>query len=718
MNTPKPSRGDRSPLFVASVYLVASCVWIASTDRLLRSISPDPDFLLYANIAKGFLFVFITTGILFVLVRRLKRTKRDLEKTVSVRTEALAASEAQYRLLFDSNPLPMWVFERPSLRFLAVNDAAVHHYGYSREEFLRMTILDIQPPEEVAPVLELVSRPATGQLDMQLGKHHKKDGSIIEVEISSHSLNFRGMEAELILAHDISSRRRGEIRLLQSQERFAKAFRSSPLGITISSEEDGRYLDTNPAFLKMLGYERDEILGRTAAEIKLWADIEQRRAMIEQLKAQQRSKPMRVRFRARSGQYLLVEVAAERIQLDDEPCILAIIHDITEAKQLELQLLQAQKMEAVGRLAAGVAHDFNNMLGVIIGYGDIARERIGSDNPAQKYLAEIKTAADRAVSLTRQLLAFSRQQVLEPRTLNLNSVVHHASRMLLPMIGKDISLVFRPSEPIGSVHADLSQIEQVLMNLLINARDAMPKGGRIVIETSNVELDASYEQDHHPVTPGRYVLLSFTDNGTGMDEATLAQAFEPFFTTKEPGKGTGLGLSTVYGIVRQSGGYIWATSEPGRGTTFKIYLPSFEQPAERIEPAKADYTPPAATETVLVVEDEPALRNLTVDVLKSSGYHVLAADTAAHTLDLARAYDSNIDILLTDVVMPDLPGPDLVSEMKKIRPDVKVLYMSGYSRDAMLEQGFLEDDSTLLVKPFSTRALLNKMRSVLESPAG
>ena len=283
------------------------------------------------------------------------------------------------------------------------------------------------------------------------------------------------------------------------------------------------------------------------------------------------------------------------------------------------------------------------------------------------------------------------------------------------MVGEDISLIFRPTEPLGSVHADLSQIEQVLMNLVINARDAMPKGGKIVIETANVDLDESYKQDQHPVKPGHYVMLSVADTGSGMDEATLAQAFEPFFTTKEPGKGTGLGLSTVYGIVHQSGGYIWAYSELGRGTAFKIYLPCVDQPAERLDPVKADYAPPAATETVLVVEDEPALRNLTVQVLKNSGYRVLAAESAARTLALARQYDNNIDILLTDVVMPDLPGPDLVSEMKKTRPDMKVLYMSGYSRDAMVEQGMLGDDSTLIVKPFSTRALLNKMRAVLES---
>lgn len=715
MQSQKSRRNDLSPMLVAAVYLIASCLWIASTDRLLGHISSDPDFLTRVEIFKGFLFIFITTGILYVLIRRLNRTKRALEKTITARTGDLAGSEAQYRLLFESNPLPTWVFDRKSLQFLAVNEAAARHYGYSRSEFLRMKILDILPSEEVARVQELVAKPSPGRQGTEYGRHIRKDHSVIDVAIASHTLSFHGCEAELIVAHDVTLRRKGEERLLQSQERFAKAFRSSPVGITISSEADGRYLDVNPTFLKIMGYDLDEMVGRTAAELKIWADIEQRSVMIELLKANQCSKPMRVRFRARSGQVRLVEVAAERIHLNDEPCILAIIQDITEAKQLEQQFLQAQKMEAVGRLAAGVAHDFNNMLGVIIGYSEVARDRLSPDNAAQKYLQEIKTAGDRAVVLTQQLLAFSRQQVLDSRSLNLNSIVHHASRMLLRMIGEDISLVFRPAEPLGSVHADLSQIEQVLMNLVVNSRDAMPKGGKIVIETANVNLDETSQQEHQPVKAGRYVMLSFADTGSGMDEATLAQAFEPFFTTKEPGKGTGLGLSTVYGIVRQSGGYIWGYSEVGCGTTFKIYLPSIDAPAERLDAPKVDYIAPAATETVLVVEDEPALRNLTVHVLKANGYRVLSAESALRTLALARQYDSKIDLLLTDVVMPDLPGPDLVSEMKKIRPGMKVLYMSGYSKDAMVEQGLLRDDSTLIVKPFSTRALLNKMRAVLES---
>lgn len=708
-------RSNPQPFVVAAIYLLASGIWIASSIRLAKYVSADPHILRYFGVLTGLFYVLASAGIVLFLMRRLRDERQTLEKTVAVRTAALIESEAQYRLFFESNPLPMWVFELKSLRFLAVNDAAVRHYGYSRDEFLAMSVLDIRPEEERQRLLERLSRPLRGREGAEIWKHRKKDGSIIDVEVTAHDLNFHGAEVELVLAHDITARRQSEERLRQSQERFAKAFRASPLGITISSEGEGRYLDANPAFLALTGYGRDQIVGRTEEEVGLWADPSERSRVLDQLNSGQHATPINVRFKSCSGQFRSVDLVAERIQLDDQPCVLAIVHDVTGTKELERQFLQAQKMEAVGRLAAGIAHDFNNMLGVILGYCELARERLESGHPAQEHLLEIRTAGMRAGALTRQLLAFSRQQVLEPRNLSLNSVVHHASKMLLRMIGEDVSLVFRPTEPLGSVYADLSQIEQVLMNLAVNARDAMPRGGKIIIETANVDLDQNSGQGDQPVTPGRYVMLSVTDTGTGMDEATMAKAFEPFFTTKEAGKGTGLGLSTVYGIVKQSGGYIWASSEPGRGTTFKIYLPYVDRAPEILTPRIQDAAIPNGTETVLVVEDEVALRNLTVHILKKKGYTVLSAENAARTLDLARRYDRKIDLLLTDVIMPDRSGPELVSEIRKWCPQLKVLYMSGYSRNAMVDQGILGQDSKLIMKPFSTQALLTKMRAVLES---
>jgi nitrogen-specific signal transduction histidine kinase/CheY-like chemotaxis protein len=410
----------------------------------------------------------------------------------------------------------------------------------------------------------------------------------------------------------------------------------------------------------------------------------------------------------------LVQFATERIHLRDEPCVLAIIHDITEASHLEQQLRQAQKMEAVGRLAGGIAHDFNNLLSVIIGYCEIAREHLVSEHPVGKHVEQIKKAGERAASLTRQLLAFSRQQVLQPRTLNLNDVINNVSKMLLRVIGEDISLVITPAERLSSVRVDLGQVEQVLMNLAVNARDAMPEGGKIVIETADVELNESYIQLHEPVIPGSYVMLSISDTGVGMDAATLSRIFEPFFTTKEPNQGTGLGLSTVYGIVKQSRGYIWVYSEVFRGTTFKIYLPSLDQPAESLVSPKAPVIFATGTETILVVEDDEALRKVIVSLLQGSGYMVLEAQNASTAIDIAQRHEGDIALLLSDVIMPGKSGPDLAVEVKRCRPSIKLLYVSGYAGDMIVHQGVLDDGMAFLSKPFSKEALLTKVRAVLD----
>lgn len=636
---------------------------------------------------------------------------RDITRFKRAQT-ALMESETQYRLLFESNPLPMWVFDRKTLQFLAVNEAAVRHYGYSRAEFFRMSIADIRRPEEIPNLLAEISRLKAGFNDLKIWRHQKKDGTLIDVEVTGHDINFHGVDAQLILVHDITERRRSDEQLRQSQERFSKAFRSSPIGITISSEANGRYLDANPTFLTLLGYDRDELLGRTVEELEIWEEPQQRNLLFSQLNSSQPTKPVEASFRTRSGELRRVEIAAERILVNDEPCILAITQDVTEAKLLEQQFRQSQKMEAVGRLAGGIAHDFNNMLGVIIGYSEIAREQVPAEHPSQKHLQEIRKAANRATDLTRQLLAFSRQQVLSPRALNLNSVVHHVSKMLRAVIGEDISLVLRPTEPLGSVCADLGQIEQVLMNLAVNARDAMPKGGTIVIETANTDLEPSSAQRQQAVSPGPYVTISVTDNGVGMDESVKARLFEPFFTTKEPGKGTGLGLSTAYGIVKQSGGYIWVKSEPDKGATFTICLPRVDQLAENLAPTTVPAVRPKGTETLLVVEDEEALRSLVTSVLEMNGYSVVAADGAMSALALIQQFEHNIDLILTDVILPGTSGPEMVETLKGKWPELKVLYMSGYVGTAMLQRG-VDQDIALLAKPFSVSELLVKVREVL-----
>jgi two-component system cell cycle sensor histidine kinase/response regulator CckA len=393
--------------------------------------------------------------------------------------------------------------------------------------------------------------------------------------------------------------------------------------------------------------------------------------------------------------------------------------DITDRKQLEEQFRQAQKMEAVGRLAGGIAHDFNNLLMVIQGYADLLAERLPAGNSLHRNAEQIQTAAQRASSLTRQLLAFSRKQIMELKVLSVHAVVGEMEKMLRRLIGEDIDLVTSTAPDLWLVKADRGQIEQAIMNLAVNARDAMPDGGRLTIETFNVELDASTSHPTIALAPGKYVVLSVTDNGCGMDEKTKAHIFEPFFTTKEKGKGTGLGLATVYGVVKQSGGYIWVYSEPGHGTTFKIYLPKIE---EEITPANhgglADSrSVPRGSGIVLLVEDEKGVRDLTREYLEMSGYKVLVAENGHTALELAALHAGPIDLLITDIVMPGINGKELADRVNAIRPGIKVLYMTGYTDQAIVHRGTLADGAVLLQKPFSLSTLASKLRDIFSVPA-
>jgi two-component system, cell cycle sensor histidine kinase and response regulator CckA len=393
--------------------------------------------------------------------------------------------------------------------------------------------------------------------------------------------------------------------------------------------------------------------------------------------------------------------------------------DITDRKQLEEQLRQAQKMEAVGRLAGGIAHDFNNLLMVIQGYGDLLVERLPTGDPLRRNAEQIQMASQRATSLTRQLLAFSRKQMLAPKILNVQTVVADMEKILRRLIGEDIQLETSSAPDLGLVKADRSQIEQVILNLAVNARDAMPQGGRLTIETANVELDSSYSHPPAVLSPGKYVMLAVTDNGCGMDAETQAHVFEPFFTTKEKGKGTGLGLATVYGVVKQSGGYVWVYSEPGRGTSFKIYLPRI---AETAVPAgregKSDMqVPQRGSETILLVEDEKGVRELAREYLTSSGYTVIEAEDGHTALELAAMHVGPIHLLLTDVVMPGISGRELAERVGQIRPGIKIIYMSGYTDQAVVHHGILDSDAILLQKPFTLMTLAGKLREMLAVPS-
>jgi two-component system cell cycle sensor histidine kinase/response regulator CckA len=883
----------------------------------------------------------------------------------------LREDDGSFRILFTNNPQPMWVYDLKTLQFLEVNNAAVHHYGYSREEFLSKRITDIRPSEDIPRLLEDVGQPVHGLQNSGQWRHTLKSGRVIEVEITSHPLPFAGRDAELVVIHDVTDRNRAEEALRESEERYRELingvkdyaiFMLNPIGQVVSwnqgaeriqgysareivgrhfscfhppedaeagtpeqglrkaveagrwehegwqvrkngsrflanvvitaligengklrgfsnvtqditdrkradealkraelkyrtifeeaiigifqSTPDGRLLSANPAMAQLYGYsspeemltnvvdvrsqlyvdpsqrddfkrrmKEDGVVRHFEAEVyrkdgsKMWLsanaravqiggvvvryegtfeDISERKRLEKQLgRAEEKYRSIvenavvgifqstpdgrymtanpamasmlgyespeeLVASIANIGQQVYVDPKRreEFTQLVDEygvvknfelqayrkdgskmwlsANVLAIRRDgkivryegmnedITQRKMLEDQLRQAQKMEAVGRLAGGVAHDFNNALAVITGYADLLQVNLSPEDPLRKHAEEVGKAGRRAAALTRQLLGFSRKQVINPVVLDLNATIGELEKMLRRLIGEDIQITFKRELNLGGVKIDPGQLEQILMNLAVNARDAMPQGGKLCIETANAELDETYARQNVYVTPGSYVMFSVSDTGCGMDKETQAHIFEPFFTTKDPGKGTGLGLSTVYGIVKQNDGYIQVYSEPGKGATFKIYFARVRQ-ATQVPVSAAPALLPGGTETILLVEDEEALRKLARTSLQSRGYSVLEAPDAEAAAKLANKHSGAIDLLLTDVVMPGASGRELADRLVKMRPGLKVLYMSGYTGDLVAQHGVLDPGILLLEKPFTLHSLLTKVREALQA---
>ncbi|HXE89608.1 MAG TPA: ATP-binding protein [Terriglobales bacterium] len=474
------------------------------------------------------------------------------------------------------------------------------------------------------------------------------------------------------------------------------------------------FLEVNNAAVEKYGYSRDEFLALKVTDIRPVEDIPLFLDTVQSRRPKDSGPHFgHWRHRHKDGRILNVEVTAQGLDFAGRRAVLVVVKDVSERMHLGEQLRQAQKMEAVGRLAGGVAHDFNNVLTVITGYTSILMESLDPDSPQAHDLRQIAKSADRAAALTRQLLAFSRRQVLQPRVLNLNSLVLNAQKMLERLIGEDIEIHLSLEASLGSVSADPGQLEQVIMNLAVNARDAMPDGGNLIFETRNVEVETPRSLGHFRVAPGSYVMLAVTDTGCGMDLETIGRIFEPFFTTKEKGKGTGLGLSTVYGIVKQSGGYVWVESAPGEGSTFTIYLPRVEAPAddESDEPLSAARR---GGETILLVEDDAVVRELARRILAGSGYHVLPAGSVVEAERFCRQHAGNLDLLLTDVVMPGMSGRDLARRLAVMRPRMRVLYMSGYTDNVIVHRGVLDPGTHFLQKPFTPRTLLEKVREVLD----
>jgi PAS domain S-box-containing protein len=489
----------------------------------------------------------------------------------------------------------------------------------------------------------------------------------------------------------------------------------APYGIYRASTT-GRLLQVNPALQKMLGYALEEELLSRSLATEIFRHNGEHQRLVELLSRTEEVKDMEMEWKKQDETPITVRCSGRRI--NDENGVAAYFEvfaeDVTEKRVLERQLRTAQKMEAIGRLSGGIAHDFNNHLGVIIGYSRVLKRQLGENNPLTEHALEIEKAGQRAASLTKQLLAFSRQQVLTPAVLSLNTLASEMDRMLPRLLGENIEVSLELDPELGSVKADQGQIEQVIMNLAVNARDAMPEGGKLKIQTANVVLDQIYTRNHPGSKAGDYVMLGVTDTGTGMDAGTLAHMFEPFFTTKERGKGTGLGLATVYGIVKQSNGYIWVESALGKGSAFQIYLPRHEgQPAaEELKSGIVENL--RGSESILLAEDSEALRKLAQSNLESAGFRVLSAQSGEEALEIATRHASTFDLLLTDVVMPGMNGRVLAEQLLPRQPGMKVLYMSGYTDSFIAGHGVLEPGTYLLHKPFTEEVLIRKVREVLD----
>jgi PAS domain S-box-containing protein len=628
--------------------------------------------------------------------------------------EELRRSEERYRRLFESNPHPMWVFDAETLRFLAVNDAAVHRYGYTRDEFLSMTIADIRPPEDVPAMIQGLRGLANLLQPGRVWRHRWKDGTVREVDVSSHPLWYGDRPARIVLALDVTDRKLAEEALRQSHALLNAVVEGTSDAVFVKDHR-GRYLMINSAGARRLDRPADEIVGRDDGELLPPAVarpiLERDRRVMAAGEAQVFEETTEGAGDRRS--YLTTK-APLRDARGEVIGLVGIARDVTELKQLEEQFRQAQKMEAVGRLAGGVAHDFNNLLTVINGFSELVFEHLRPDDPSWEPLVEVRRAAERAATLTRQLLAFSSRQVLQPQVVSLNALLDDLLKLLKRLIGEDVELAFVPDPDLGLARVDPGQFEQAVINLAVNARDAMPRGGRLTIESRNAELDAGHAERNPELKPGPYVQVAMADTGHGMDEATKARIFEPFFTTKEPGKGTGLGLAMVYGFVKQSGGHIEVDSEAGRGTTFRVYLPRAEAAATSPKSSPGLLKIPKGTETVLLVEDEEAVRTLARLALQSSGYTVLEARDGQEGVWVAQQHPGPIHLLVTDLVMPRMSGRQLSNLLAEARPGLRVLLVSGYTDEAVVSHGVGEAGVAFLQKPFSPTTLAQKVREVLD----
>jgi two-component system, cell cycle sensor histidine kinase and response regulator CckA len=603
-------------------------------------------------------------------------------------------------------------------RYLMINPAGARFLGLDMDDVVGKTDEEVFVPEVGRAIMKR-DRKVIAEDAIQTYEEFGTAAGQTRLYLSTKG-PLRDPDGQVIgllgVSRDITSQKRTEEEIRQSQQKLRIHIEHTPLAV-VEWDLDFRVSAWNPSAERIFGYSPEEAIGQHAGFIIVPKFRELISQVWRDLLAQTGGTRSTNDNLTKSGRIISCEWYNTAL-IDDSGRVLGVaslVQEVTEQVALEGQLRQSQKMEAIGRLAGGVAHDFNNLLTVILGYAQTLADRLPAGSKLADSTVQIKSAAERAAGITRQLLAFSRKQVLSPQIIDLNDILLNIDSLLRRLIGEDVEVLTVPAANLGSVKADPGQIEQVIMNLALNARDAMPHGGKLTLETANVELDGTYSKEHVPIEPGSYVMFVVSDNGVGMPPEVQARIFEPFFTTKEVGKGTGLGLSTVYGIIKQSGGFIWVYSEPGQGTSFKIYFPRVEEPAQALTANKPADGIQRGTETILLVEDDNQLRQLSASVLELYGYKVLIANGPAEGLAICRANHREIRLLITDVVMPGMNGRQLAEQIQKISPETRVLYISGYTNNAIVHYGVLDEGLSFLQKPFTLTALVNKVRSVLDA---
>ncbi len=685
---------------------------------LVESVSDSP---LLIGLIAAVLATSLVGALITLKAEKRRRPKKSSEPVVEVKLQKtggeLVDLEKRYRALFENaNDFILGATLDGRLQY--ANTAWQEILDFSEEEITSLSIFQVIHSESLENFQRGFQRAVTGVKIKNLettfvskyGKRVIVEGSLHCELVNDEPVSIQG------IFRDITERKRSASALKQSEERFSRVFAASPIAIGICTLEEGKLQDVNESFLNMLRYQRYEVIGNTDTELRLWANPEDRKQLVQKLKDRQAVRDVQCKLRSKKNEIREALVSAELIELNAEPCLLLIIHDNTERLSLEAQLRQAQKMEGIGQLAAGVAHDFNNILTIIQGHASRLRNVEGVPAQIGDSVEQVSVAADRAANLTRQLLTFCRKQSMVPKVMDLNETVTHVIKMLNRILGEDIALEVNLGKNLPLINADSGMMELTIINMACNSRDAMPKGGSLIIGTSSVDITPAYVVQHPKARPGKHVCLTVTDSGTGMDPETLRRIFEPFFTTKDVGKGTGLGLATVYGIIDQHRGWIEVTSQMRKGTTFKILLPEADKDSVKAVEEANGRVVGRGKETILLVEDEVVLRELARAVLEEYDYKILEAGSGVQAVKIWEQHKNEIDMLLTDMVMPEgMTGRELAERLQAEKPEIKVLYSSGYSPDVIGGCFKLPENSFFLAKPYHPPMLAQAVRECLDN---